>query len=159
MFNKYGLLWALISFFLLTQAFGAVQDSLEEEARKIEGMVISPCCWNQPVSVHYSPAADEMRAEIRKMLAEGKSREEILQSYVAEYGERILSKPRAKGFNLMAYLLPLGFLIAGGAVAWVVINKLRPTAAVATAGSVGEAKLSKADSKYSKQLEKELWGE
>ena len=35
---------------------------IEQEARRIERLLIAPCCWTQPVSDHYSAEADEIRA-------------------------------------------------------------------------------------------------
>jgi cytochrome c-type biogenesis protein CcmH len=90
--------------------------TLEEQARVIEGKLIAPCCWTQPVSQHYSQAAEEIRQGIRQMLAAGKSEQQILDYYVGQYGERILASPRARGFNLLAYILPWVFLVAASAV-------------------------------------------
>ena len=152
---KRTLLILFILFSVSTFAADELDPALEEEAKAIEGLVISPCCWRAPVAVHYSPASDEIRAEVREMLSSGLNRDEILQKYVAEYGDRILAKPPAKGFSLLAYFLPVIFLGVGAAVAAVVIKKLRPQ--VAAAEEPVEAATSKKD-KYSRQLEKELWG-
>ena len=57
------------------------------------------------------------------MLTEGRGRDEILDFYVAEYGERILSMPRAQGFNLTAYVLPGLFLLLGAWITVVLIRK------------------------------------
>jgi cytochrome c-type biogenesis protein CcmH len=48
------------------------------------------------------------------MVAEGKSRGEILDYYVAKYGERILAAPRARGVNVLVYAAPFAALILGG---------------------------------------------
>ena len=82
--------------------------------RNIENNLIAPCCWNQPISEHPSEVSDRMRAEVRMMVAQGKSRDEILDYYVAEYGERILATPRARGINTLAYIAPWAVLILGG---------------------------------------------
>jgi len=84
-------------------------QTVDETARRIEGKLMAPCCWAEPVSQHRSPVADEMRREIRKMLGEGRSDQEILDAYVARYGERILTSPPARGFNLFLYILPWVF--------------------------------------------------
>ena len=110
--------WTLLT--LVTFGPAAAQDStikevLEKQAREIDEMLIAPCCWSQPISQHYSGVAEEMRQGVRRMLAEGKTRQEILDSYVEKYGERILSMPPARGFNLMAYVLP-GLVLALGAL-------------------------------------------
>jgi cytochrome c-type biogenesis protein CcmH len=74
----------------LTVAASPDQAVVEREAKQIERMLIAPCCWTQPVSDHYSAEADQIRAGIRAMLAAGKTRQQILDAYVAQYGERIL---------------------------------------------------------------------
>ena len=48
---------------------------LEREARVVDAMLIAPCCFSQQVSVHQSPAADEVRRDVRRRLAEGQSRQ------------------------------------------------------------------------------------
>lgn len=143
---------ALLSWPVLADDPAAV--ALEKEARQIDNLLIAPCCWRQPVSDHFSPAADEIRAEVRQMLSLGMTREQILNKYIDEYGERILSKPPAQGFGTLAYFLPFLFLAAGAAVALVVIRSLRPR----TAPSIPEVSTPKAESKYSSRLERELWG-
>lgn len=138
-------------------SFGAdLSPELEQEAREIENILIAPCCWRQPVSVHPSGASDEIKAEVREMLAAGLGRDEIIQKYVAEYGERILAKPPAEGFGSLAYFLPVIFLVAGALLAIVVFRKLRP--AVVPQEAPVAAKSAAPRSDYSAKLDKELWG-
>ncbi len=114
-------LWGFVS-------FGAEDKSAADLAREIEDNLIAPCCWSQPVSQHYSEVAEQIRNEVRAMVAEGKSRDEILDHYVAQYGERILAAPRAKGFNILAYVLPWAALIFGIWILIVLMKRLRSPA-------------------------------
>lgn len=141
-------------FCLMTPLLGAqLEPRLEAEAKQVETMLIAPCCWRQPVSEHYSAAADQIRTEVREMLANGMSRDQILQTYVAEYGERILSQPPAHGFNSLAYFLPVLFLAIGAGVATLVVRRLRP-GKVEPSTHPSEMPASK----YASQLDKEMWG-
>jgi cytochrome c-type biogenesis protein CcmH len=97
----------------------------DDEARTIEDNLIAPCCWSQSVSHHQSAAAEEIRKGVREMLAAGKSREEILDHFVSIYGERILATPRARGFNVLVYILPWVALILGAWLLAAVVRKLR----------------------------------
>ena len=66
------------------------------------------------------------------MLADGKSEQAILDFYVARYGERILASPPARGFNLIAYILPWVFAAACILVLAMTFKRLlalKPTAA------------------------------
>ena len=54
---------------------------------------MSPCCWQQNLTLHDSPIADELRASIQTMVKSGRSDDEIKDAIVSQYGTRILSLP------------------------------------------------------------------
>lgn len=128
----------------------AAQDpaALEQRAKEIEARLIAPCCWSQQVSLHQSPAADEVKKAVRLMLAEGRTTEQILDSYVAQYGDRILAEPPAKGFNLLLYVGPWVFLAGSIVLVVVVIRRLRVPASKSADGRavpVDEAEAERID--------------
>ena len=66
----------------------------------------------------------------------GKSAQEILDTFVAKYGEKALMAPKPEGFNLWGYLLPgSAILLAGGALV-AFISRRRVAVAEATASGV-----------------------
>jgi cytochrome c-type biogenesis protein CcmH len=112
-------------------------QAFEAEARQLEAKLMAPCCWAQQVSLHQSPAADEVKRNIRRLLAEGKTPQQILDTYVAEYGDRILAEPPARGFSRLIYVAPWVFLVASVGLVVVVIRRLRAVGpAPAMAGPV-----------------------
>jgi cytochrome c-type biogenesis protein CcmH len=117
-------------------AAGPDPARLEAQARAIEAQLIAPCCWSQPVSVHDSPAAQEVRQEIRAMLAAGRSRDEIFEAFVERHGIRILAEPPARGVSLWLYVLPVALFFGSAVwVARVVRRATAPAAAVMAPGS------------------------
>jgi cytochrome c-type biogenesis protein CcmH len=139
---------------LVQPAAPALPPALEQEARHIEELVIAPCCWTQQVSVHQSAAADEMRAQIRAWLAAGKSEDQILDAFVAQYGERILAVPRARGYKLTLFVLPVVLLVGTGLLLAVLVKRMaraRTLAAVAPGGPLA----GPAD-RYDERLDDEL---
>ena len=100
-------------------------QALEREAKQLEAKLIAPCCWSQQVSLHQSPAADDIKQTVRKLLAEGKTSQQILDIYVAQYGDRILAEPPARGFSRLIYIAPWIFLVASFGLVVVVIRRLR----------------------------------
>lgn len=60
--------------------------------------------------------AEQLRGEIRTMLGQGQTQQQILDFYVGKYGEKVLSAPTKQGFNLTAYITPFAtiFLAGGG---------------------------------------------
>lgn len=66
----------------------------DRNVQKIQERFMAPCCWQESVAIHRSEIAGEMRAEIARMVAGGRSEDQIVDFYVARYGERILREPR-----------------------------------------------------------------
>ncbi|MCP3979216.1 MAG: cytochrome c-type biogenesis protein CcmH [bacterium] len=97
-------------------------EDLESTAKEIEGKIMAPCCAANPVSQHYSPAADQARRQIRSMLQAGKSEEQILDWFVEQHGETILASPRAEGFGLVAWLGPVVLFCIAGIWLWYAVK-------------------------------------
>ena len=94
-------------------AFGASQASLPD----IEDEVMCIVCGTL-LAESESPQADRERALIRKLIAQGESKDQIKDALVAEYGPRVLATPSGHGFDLLAWIVPgLGILFATVALA------------------------------------------
>ena len=91
------------------------QDSTptDDEVNAIAKDLFCPVCENTPLDVCPTDACKEWREEIRGMLAEGKSEEEIKQHFVDYYGARVLSEPPRTGFNWLVYVVPPIVIVAG----------------------------------------------
>ena len=111
------------------------QEGKSSLQRELEYEVMAPCCYGAPVAEHESEAALQVKGQITQLIGEGRTKEEILDMYVAIYGERILARPRAEGFNLMAYVMPPMFLLVGGIILVYVINHLKAVPAAVQAPS------------------------
>lgn len=86
---------------------------LEAQLQEIAGNLRCPTC--RALSIKDSPSgmAQEMRDLIRAQLRQGMTAEEIYAYFVDRYGEWILLKPKATGFNWTVWLLPIVLLAAG----------------------------------------------
>jgi cytochrome c-type biogenesis protein CcmH len=82
----------------------------------VEDEVMCPVCGTL-LQLSESPQADRERVFIRKLIAEGRTKQQIKDALVAEYGDSVLATPQGSGFDLTAYLVPiLGFLVAAVAL-------------------------------------------
>jgi cytochrome c-type biogenesis protein CcmH len=148
-------------FVLTTGVASADQAVVEAEARRIEAELIAPCCWSQQVSVHQSPAADEIRKDVRLRLARGQTRQQILDDYVVQFGTRILAEPPAKGFTSLLYVLPPVLLVVGAGLVVVLVRRFSsraaPAAPTAAAPADGAPSATRTpDRAYDDRLEDEL---
>lgn len=107
----------------------------KERIRSLQEKLIAPCCWSESVASHRSEIAAEMRAEIARMVAEGKSDREILDYYKAKYGPRILMEPEGE-LRIWAYTIPVVAGVAGLIlVVWLIRRMLTPGKASAEGGA------------------------
>jgi cytochrome c-type biogenesis protein CcmH len=87
----------------------------------LEAEFVCPTC-KTTLDQSDSPIARRMKQVIRNSLAEGKTEAQIRDQLVAQFGPAVVAEPPKKGFDLLAWLVPLGILAAGavgvGAIAW-----------------------------------------
>ena len=99
-------------------------EEIEREAQAIDKMIMCPVCPAETIDQAQVEISFQMRAVIREMLAEGRTRDEILDYFVDRYGADILAAPPKSGANLVAWILPIAGVIAGIAVLFLVIRSM-----------------------------------
>lgn len=73
-----------------------------------------------------SPQAEGERALIRKLIAEGKTKDQIKDALVAQYGPRVLATPSGHGFDLLAWIVPgVGILLVAGGLMFAALRLRR----------------------------------
>lgn len=78
----------------------------------LEDEVMCPICGTL-LQLAESPQAQRERAFVKRQIAAGKSKAEIKDALVAQYGSAVLALPEGTGFDLSAYLVPaIAFLVA-----------------------------------------------
>jgi cytochrome c-type biogenesis protein CcmH/NrfF len=119
----------------------------------IENDVMCPSC-RESLAVAQSPQADYERSYIRGLIAQGLTKKQIEQNLVAQYGDAVLGRPPASGFNLSVYVLPPAILLAGLAILAIVLPRWRRRTRAGSAPAPGAtAVLDPADAA---RLEQEL---
>jgi cytochrome c-type biogenesis protein CcmH len=94
-------------------------------------------CRTTDFSCTYSPA---LHREVLALRASGKTAQQILDAFVAKYGEKALMAPKPSGLiNLTGYLLPGALIAAAGAGLVGFIGRRR---AAVSAGAAGSASAS-----------------
>ncbi|MBX6377685.1 MAG: cytochrome c-type biogenesis protein CcmH [Clostridia bacterium] len=158
-------LLVLLGIFLLASAGGAAQASrqpqppdaaaLEREARAIEALLRCPVCEGQSVAESNTSVALDIKEDIRRQLAAGRTRREILDDYAARYGDWILNAPPARGFALAAWLVPVLALLCGVVVLGLYVRG-RGTAGGTAAGVMAASGDPGAETAEDRALEEEL---
>ena len=81
----------------------------------LEGQVMCPTC-HTTLDMSDSPAAKRIEAFISKRIAACWTAQRIETALVSVYGPQILAEPSHSGFDLLAWWLPIGGVLAGGAL-------------------------------------------
>jgi cytochrome c-type biogenesis protein CcmH/NrfF len=76
--------------------------------------------------------------QVDNLLAQGKTEQQILDSFVAQYGPVIYAEPPKSGFSLVAWAMPTVYLVVGAALVVFVISRWRRRPAT-EAGPAGSA--------------------
>lgn len=100
----------------------------------IEDEVMCVTC-KIPLNIAEGAQPDSQRELIRELIAQGRTKQEIKDELVAQYGPQVLALPEDEGFGLTAYVVPLllGALLVGGLALLVPRWRRRPAAGMSSA--------------------------
>jgi cytochrome c-type biogenesis protein CcmH len=112
------LLLAAIAAAVLALPAGAVAaDCPKTTLAAIEADVMCPVCGTPLGLATEAPQAERQRALIQRLVDRCRSKQEIEQILVAQYGPGVLALPETEGFDLAAYVVPaLAVLLAAGGI-------------------------------------------
>lgn len=125
----------------------------EDEVYQVASEMFCPVCENEPLDQCYNPTCLQWKREIRERLAAGQSTDEIVNSFVARYGQHVVDVPHDPLLRILSFITP----IVGTVIALVVglitfrhwQQRPKPTNAVAPPIASGE-------DHYRSQIERDL---
>lgn len=135
------------------------QETLDQRVQNVASQLKCPVCQGESVADSQATIAQQMRQVIREQLQSGKSEQEVVQYFIRSYGDQIVWLPPWQGFSLLAWLIPIVFLLSGAVLVFIILHEWR--AGVAVAGETGivaenEISLDADLEQYRAQLEAEL---
>ena len=110
-------------------------------------------CPRRPLDECTCGYAQKQQARIDALLAQGNTKQQVIDAFIADYGKRVLSKPPAEGFNLLAWLMPPMVLIFGF---FIVRSVLRTWSHAKPAPVAATAQPTQETDPYLDRLEQEL---
>ncbi len=127
----------------------------DDEVNAIAEQLFCPVCENVPLDVCGTADCADWRAEIRQMLEEGRSEDEIKAYFADRYGRRVLATPEARGINLLVWVLPVVGVGAGAAVLIVALRRMAPGSLDAQAEPQVAVSYDDLDPEYVARVERE----
>jgi cytochrome c-type biogenesis protein CcmH len=98
----------IVAALVLALPAAAMGVTVGEVAKEVK----CPTC-STPLNVSEAPVALDMKEFIADRIAEGDSKQEIIDALVVEFGPSVLAVPPKEGFDLLAWLVPLGAVLMG----------------------------------------------
>lgn len=96
---------------------------LQTRYEKIIAEVRCLKCQNQTIKDSNAFLASDLRREIRRLLEDGKTDDEVYDFLVARYGDFALYRPRTSGRTLILWIAPMLFLLFGAILLWRVVKR------------------------------------
>jgi cytochrome c-type biogenesis protein CcmH len=114
-------------------------DALDDGVRRVALQLQCPVCEGETAADSPSGLAADMRALIRTRLAAGVGDQQILDEFVASYGDSILTEPPKRGISLGVWLGPTIGVALGAVVLGGLLRSWRRRPSVARSGLAGAA--------------------
>jgi cytochrome c-type biogenesis protein CcmH len=91
---------------------------------------------NHPGGTFSGPCetARGMQKDLDAHVNKGESDDQILQAMVEQYGPTVLVEPPKKGFDLLAWIMPIAVPLIALVLVWEVVRRWRHKATLAPAG-------------------------
>jgi cytochrome c-type biogenesis protein CcmH len=96
---------------LLALAPGALAAEPKASFNDVEDEVMCDTC-NVPLNIADSDRAEQERQIIRKLIAQGLTKDQIKDRLKAQYGPGILATPQDSGFSLAVWWVPVAVVVA-----------------------------------------------
>ncbi len=96
-----------------TEAALATDPVAEKRLQHLSEELRCLVCQNQTIADSNAELAQDLRREIRGMIAAGKSDKEIIDFMVVRYGDFVLYRPPVKGITLLLWGGPVALMLLG----------------------------------------------
>jgi cytochrome c-type biogenesis protein CcmH/NrfF len=124
---------------LAVVAFAATSRAQQSDRVKALGQKLFCACGCNQVLIYCNhvgcTVSTKMLQELNDRIARGDSDDLILQSFVQEYGETVLTQPPAKGFNVFMWIIPVVVPIVAIVFGWGMVHRWREHAALTPASA------------------------
>ena len=150
----------ITSFFLLVAHFAqanvalpvAENPELEKRVQAISEELRCLVCQNQTIADSHADLAIDLKNQVRDMLAQGKSNQEVTDYMVQRYGDFVLYRPPVKSTTWLLWFGPFLLMIGGIGFLFLKLKNRQPSAELPEAEMQRAAELLRSDGDVSADL-------
>jgi len=148
------LLLCALCVFVVNSAHADSEPTVDQIAEKLS--CFCGTCPHLVVTQCGCSTADKIKIEIRQKIDSGMNEAQILQSFVSQYGETVLSAPPKRGFSLTAWALPFLAFLLGGTVLFTFLKRQQQSTGDPPPSKTSEASEVSENDRYREQFRKEM---
>ncbi len=136
-----------------------------DQVNRVASRLFCPVCENIPLDTCGTAACAQWRDEIRLQLESGKTEQQVIDDFVARYGDRVVGTPQDPTLRALTLVTPWAIsLIALGAAAFIflrwraeLVAQSRKAAGSSTVPSAAQAgPMPASENEYRARLERDL---
>jgi cytochrome c-type biogenesis protein CcmH len=133
-----------------------VREVTADEVNEISSKLYCPVCENIPLDVCGTAACARWREQVRTLLEEGSSEEQVIDYFVEQFGERVVGTPLDPTLNFFSWAVPAGSVILGLIIVVVVFIRWRNPVDIEDDADDVDESIPGEDDDYRSRLEREL---
>jgi len=108
--------------FAIDQEIAFSDPALNQRYLNLIHEIRCPKCLNETIADSDAPVAADLRREVRRLIGDGKSDDEVKDFLSARYGDFVLYRPRVNETTWALWAGPFVFLVIGGVVFWRIVR-------------------------------------
>lgn len=155
--RKGALLCALtISIVFMFALPAAAQEVTDDQVNAVAGKLYCPVCENIPLDACGTAACQDWRNEIRGQLAQGMTEQQVIDDFVARFGDRVVGTPVDPTLRALSLITPwvIGALVVLVAL-WTLLRWRTGPTAIRQSAATGDSPLHD-DDFYRARIEQDL---
>ncbi|MBA31092.1 MAG: hypothetical protein CL748_00975 [Chloroflexi bacterium] len=138
-----------VLFLVLASCIKEDDLSNEQKYHKLASEIMCPVCDAQTIEGSNSQVSIDMKLKLKTLIDEEMNTNEIRAYFIDRYGPDVIASPSSKGFNLLAWIMPVILFILLLSISLYTIRSMKIR-------SIEEKKPSENLSKYLKYVEQEI---
>lgn len=101
----------------------AADPAIEKRMLSLAAELRCLVCQNQTIADSNAPLAEDLRRQVREMIARGESDQQIIDFMTQRYGDFVLYRPPLKGTTAALWFGPFALLLGGLAIFIIVLRR------------------------------------
>ena len=118
-----GLSLALTAALAKEAPLAAADPAVEARMLRLASELRCLVCQNQTIADSNAPLAEDLRRQVREMIARGESDKQIIEFMTQRYGDFVLYRPPLKGTTAALWFGPFALLLGGLTIFVIVLRR------------------------------------